>query len=797
MVNIMKKLLFKLKRLIKTLSIALISTACLYGVTTANAADTDIWPNLNSEYCMADAYLLEPGNKLAQDALNCTANDVEITQVTPVNAEEECTLGQTFTFPANVTVRTNANERWDTTFYLPLTEESPQVVHTPLFPDTAADDCSIILPKGGTSGQDADVNLDGDVCGDITKANGPDQYVLENVNITMLCADADEDNRADFTYCAAWDNIDRDNCTLDGDYPGQIPNNKSKCNCDTFNIDVFIKPNPPSVLKTLTSTNTRTEPGGTYNFTASFTNPNSNTSIFLTSLSDEIDIFSDDSYNVSLDLWGATTVVTGATPDGVYLTATNCAQPPDLGNGLGEIVASDTYSCMFTVHIVDSDLPDDQSPELYDDVIMLSLEDKNNDAVTNGETCPAALAGTPGNFCSNLKQVQVTNLPPTITVVKTASPTQVPESGATVTYTVRVNNTSADYDSPMTLTSLMDDMFGDLAGQGDCATGGSIAYGGYYECTFDKFISAAGAGSHTNTATAKAIDNEADEATNSNSATVQINDIPSAIELSKTANPTTVLETGDDPSISRSVAYTFLFSVKTTVDGKTAVDTVTFSSLTDDIFGDLTAGCMVTMKNGAAHGPVALLGFTLDPGENASCTISKELTGENGDIHTNEATIDGEDEDGQAVQAMNSATVTFTPSAPASDMAFATSMLVVLEMHNAGIENLTLTALTVLNNSVVDDADYGSFVIRNAAGGSHANVFYPACNISEVLGYDGSSTDTYSCAFTIELKPGIENTTDIDFLAQGVLNGITATLTDNDGQSDKNSVAVQVITDEP
>lgn len=791
----MKKLLFKLKRLIKTLSIALISTACIYGVTGLTPVNAGVFTGLDTEVCMADAYLLKPGNKLAQDALNCTANDVEITQVTPVNAEEECSLGETFTFPADVTVRTNANERWDTTFYLPLTELSPQVVHGP-----NKQDCSIILPIPDDSGELADVDLDDDACGDITKANGPDEYVLNNVPITMICLDADNDNRADFNYCAAWDNIERDNCSAEADpYPGQIPNNKSKCNCDTFNIDVFIKPNPPTVLKTLTSTNTRTEPGGTYNFTASFTNPNSNTSIFLTSLSDEIDIFSDDSYNVSLDLWGATTVVNAATANGVYLIATNCAQPPDLGNGLGEIVASDTYSCIFTVHIVDSDLPDDQSPELYDDVIQLSLVDKNNDPVTNGETCPAALAGTPGNFCSNLKQVQVTNLPPTITVVKTANPTQVPESGANVTYTVRVNNTSAAYDSPMQLTSLEDNMFGNLAGEGDCATGGSIAFNDFYQCSFTKFISAAGAGSHTNTATAKAIDNEAGEATNANSATVQINDIPSAIELSKTANPTSVLETGDDPSISRSVNYTFLFSVKTTVGGDTAVDTVTFSSLTDDIFGSLTAGCMVTMKNGAAHGPVALLGFTLDPGENASCIIQKQLRGDNGDTHTNEATIDGTDEDGQAVQAMNSATVTFTPSAPASDMAFATSMLVVLEMHNAGIKDLTLTALSVLNNSVVNDADYGSFVIRNAVGGFHANVFYPACNITEVLGYNGSGTDTYSCAFTIELKPGIENATDINFLSQGVLNGITATLTDGDGdgQSDKNSVSIQVVTDEP
>ncbi|WP_196347885.1 hypothetical protein, partial [Vibrio harveyi] len=66
-------------------------------------------------------------------------------------------------------------------------------------------------------------------CGDITKALGPDEYTLLNETITMLCTDDDGDNRADFTYCAAWDNQEHDNCTTEEDpYAGQIPNTKSK-----------------------------------------------------------------------------------------------------------------------------------------------------------------------------------------------------------------------------------------------------------------------------------------------------------------------------------------------------------------------------------------------------------------------------------------------------------------------------------------------------------------------------------------------------------------------------------------
>ncbi|WP_112480268.1 hypothetical protein [Vibrio variabilis] len=52
---------------------------------------------------------------------------MEITNVVPVGISE-CTPGQVVSFDADVAIRTNAKERYDTTFYLPLTPESPQVV---------------------------------------------------------------------------------------------------------------------------------------------------------------------------------------------------------------------------------------------------------------------------------------------------------------------------------------------------------------------------------------------------------------------------------------------------------------------------------------------------------------------------------------------------------------------------------------------------------------------------------------------------------------------------------------------
>lgn len=777
-------------RLNRVMSIILVGSAALYGVTTHSPAQAEAY-NLSptEKLCMADAYLQEPGNSLPRDALNCTANDVEITRVIPTDPNAECSLGETFSFQADVTVRTNANERYDTTFYLPLTEASPQVVQGEFR------NCSMILPVPGGSGETADAQLDGDACGDITKALGPDEYTLVDETITMLCTDDDGDNRADFTYCAAWDNQERDNCTIDEDpYAGQIPNTKSKCNCDTFNIDVFIKPSPPEIIKSEGTPSSRPEPGGEFTFDVSFTNPNAQTSLFISAISDEIDIDGDGTYDVSFDLWGGTTAP-GAS-DGVYLTSTNCP----MGTPLYEVGPSATYSCQFSVYVVDTDLPDIPTPELYKDVVKVTLLDKNGDPVVNGETCPAGVGQVAlGEHCSVERQVQITNVPPAITVVKSADKEEVLEPGENVTFTFDVTNDSGTFDSPIELVSLVDTIYGDLSALGaesDCLDNPvTIAFGATYSCTLSVYVAGDAGDSFTNTVTATARDSENDTATDMDSHTILVLDVPSMITLEKTANPTSVFETGDNPTLFRDVDYTFYFTVKDTIGGVSTSDTVIFSSLSDDRFGVLTDHCMVDMRNGGAIAPTALDGFELEPGDNASCTITLQIQGNAGDSHVNVATINGTDEDGLNVMAMDDATVTFDPLAPDTDLAFAVSGLVVVELTNASeVDNVTLTSLTLLGVDVVDGASSGGFTILNTLGGTYDGVFYPACNIGQVLEYSGSGNNVYNCAFTVELRPGLENTDPITFLAQGALDGIVATVTDDEGDDLTNFISIEVNT---
>ena len=759
---------FKCNRLVRALGIVLISGASLYGATTTTA-NASFFTQKVDQACMAEQ---------AGFALNCTANDVRVSKVDDIKNLDgttpvECVLGEDVTFLADVTITTTANKRYDYSVYLPEGNWSAQ-------DSDPTNECSILL--GQTDGPGVDLEEALDACADISKAAGfSATHLYEEEEITMYCRDEDNSGKAEFDYCMAWHNKEGADCS---ENDPAAPGTPSKCRCDSFDIDVFIKPSPPTVLKELVGADTHTEPGGTYTFDLSFTNPNAHTALYITSLEDLVDEGANGSFETTIDLWG--TPGSAGAADGIYLTASNCSQPgPDADGKQGYIAPSGSYSCRFTVHIVDSDLPDDQTPELYNDLIKLALEDKNGSDVVDGNSC-AAVGGVAGEHCSNTKQVNVTNLPPSITVAKSASPDQVPESGAWVTYTVRVNNTAADYDSPLTLNYLNDNKFGDLNGQGTCATGGTIAFGGYYECSFDKFISGAGAGSHTNTATAKAVDNENDEAMEAGSATVTINDIPSMITLEKTANPTSVLETGDNPDIYRDVDFTFWFSVDDQVGGQNTVDSVTFATLTDTIFGDLTGDCMVDMMNGAPIAATPLAGFVLLPGENASCTITLQLQGYRDDIHTNVATISGTDEDGQPVSWDDDATVTFTPAAPAVDMDFAASMLVVLGMHNADVNNANLTKLTIGILDVFAEPDTAGFKIING-GGMYNSTSYGACDFNHLFGYTGSGTEYYECAFTIELKPGLENTLPINFF-----DDVVVELTNSQNDKSTADVTIQI-----
>ncbi|GAA5192538.1 hypothetical protein GCM10025772_21950 [Ferrimonas gelatinilytica] len=341
---------------------------------------------------------------------------------------------------ADLRVRTNAAERWDTTFFLPLNQKSPQMVQQD---DNA---CSILIPK--PVGIDVGVaqELDGDRCGDIAKAGLiNDEYTIPDATFTMLC-DGGDDKQVDFIYCAAWDNIERMNCSESQTYPGQEPNTKSKCNCDQFNIDVFIAPDPPVITKTQINTTlypaTQDEPDGIYEFqlkvelkkNADGTYPD--TPLTVTELEDvyrsetngpdgtmaaQIFDLDDPSSDTGYDSTSGNTIKGNLTLLGAHNT---CAGITDFT--LTQSTPSKT--CQFRIRIDDEDLPNDATPEddsspleTYIDFIRLSAEDANGDPIGD-DTCDVTATGyarQADDNCSDTVTVNLENVNPTITISKT------------------------------------------------------------------------------------------------------------------------------------------------------------------------------------------------------------------------------------------------------------------------------------------------------------------------------------------------------------------------------------------
>ncbi|WP_220759385.1 MULTISPECIES: hypothetical protein [unclassified Shewanella] len=793
---------FKCKRLIKALGIALISSSALYGVTSltaANAQDPEphsgpglIFPNLTKELCMADAYLeADDRNSLPSDALNCTANDVEITAVLNPS-KSECSIGEIIDFDADIVVRTNANERWDTTFYLPLTNQTPKNISLELagapseltFPYY----CSIVLPNGqkaATEGQTF-ATLDGDACADITKKYGNDSYVLNQQPIEMLCIDKDDDGQADFHYCAAWDNQERNNCTEARDpVPGQIPNTKSKCNCDTLNIPIFIKPTPPTITKTLISSDTVDEPGGLFKYKVDITNTSPKSDIFIQSVKDIIRSSTDNTVFANFDLTTTTDTQIG---DNLTLVATHVDHTCDTAlaevPGLKLSVASPQKTCYIMVKVDDDDLPDDGTDELYQDFIRVEAIDKNDAAVGDDNCDPTRpdSAGGPlnpaGATCSNVETVKVQDVDPDIDIDKfsisgpnwtcymgdigndgkCSGTVFIDEPGGDVTYKLVIKNTSSV--DPLTITSLKDvvdtasiDLLTDISGNScDDSLPINLALAGEtgdtFECTFKRVVSGA-LRTVKNTATVIASEknghSEGNTATANDFAEVTIIDVAPTAVFNKQvsldgvtfAKSVEVDEPGGD--------VVYKFSVKNTSPAK---ETIRLLSLTDPVL----SGSRVTPTAGST----CKFDGTVSIAYNVtySCTFPAAVTGEPDNQLDNTAYVTITDEESNIDSNTSSATVTFKDIPANANLTVNLSTRVFVTVNNLStFEDIKLTHLKIAGLNI-EDLDLTHYNIINDGFGEFAGDghTYGACHQPSAIDPQTiAKNDAYRCSFRVEV----------------------------------------------
>ena len=330
--------------------------------------------------------------------------------------------------------------------------------------------------------------------------------------------------------------------------------------------------------------------------------------------------------------------------------------------------------------------------------------------------------------------IEIVEGPPSILVTKTADPTTVPEPGAPVTFTITVENTSGPTD-PVTITSLSDDVHGDLNGQGDCSVPQTIQPGDTYTCSFTATVSGVPGDSETDVVTASGTDDEGTPVSDDDDAVVTINDVPSAIEVLKTATPTSVDEPGG------SVTYSFV------VNNLSTVDSVTIDTLDDTIYGDL---------NGQGDCSVPQ---TIVAGGSYSCSITVNVSGNAGDVITNVVTASGLDDDGIPVSDDDDAVVTINDVPSAIEVLKTATPTSVDEPGGSVTYSFVVNNLSTVDSVTIDTLDDTIYGDLNGQGD---------CSVPQTIVAGGS----YSCSITVNVSG---NAGDV------ITNVVTASGLDDDG----------------
>jgi N-acetylneuraminic acid mutarotase len=308
---------------------------------------------------------------------------------------------------------------------------------------------------------------------------------------------------------------------------------------------------------------------------------------------------------------------------------------------------------------------------------------------------------------------------PIATVTKTADPTEVPEPGGNVDFTVGISN--AD-DAPITLTGLVDDVHGNLNGQGTCAVPQTIGAGGNYACTFSAEVSGDADDTETDIVTATIGYGSGSTFGFTASATVTVTDALPNVTVTKTADPTDVPEPGG----------TVQFTVEVANNG----EPVTLDSLTDSVRGNLNG-------QGTCSVPQ-----TIGVGATYSCSFSAAVSGDAGDSEKDTVTATVRDDEDNSVEATGDATVTISDVLPEisvtvtpdqNDVNPGTSVGFTIRVDNDSVEQVKLMSL---NDNVFGNLNgQGSCAIPPTGVPIGVSGFYE-CAFTKGLYADHSSTVT-------------------------------------------------------
>ncbi|HSM32841.1 MAG TPA: hypothetical protein VK987_02020, partial [Anaerolineae bacterium] len=347
-------------------------------------------------------------------------------------------------------------------------------------------------------------------------------------------------------------------------------------------VGVSITDVPSSIVLTKVASPTELdEPGGNVTFTVTVINDSAVDTVELTELTD--DVYGD------------------------LASQRDCALPQT-------IPAGGSYACSFSGPV--SGVPGDV---LTDTVTATATDDDGN-----------PLSG------SASADVTILDTPSSMVVTKTASPIRLDEPGGPVTFSITLENTSV-VDS-ITIDSLTDVPFGDITSlAGDCAVPQVVAAGASYSCSFSVDVVGDAGDVLTDTVTAAATDDDGNPLSESDVASVAIDDVLPTIEVTKSASPSQIAEPGGDITFTVAVA-------------NTSPEPITVTSIRDDVYGDLGAACGVP--------------FVIAVGGSATCDFVRAVLGDAGNDRTNVITVIAQDDEGNVTSERDEATVSITDVLP-------------------------------------------------------------------------------------------------------------------------------------
>ena len=272
---------------------------------------------------------------------------------------------------------------------------------------------------------------------------------------------------------------------------------------------------------------------------------------------------------------------------------------------------------------------------------------------------------------SDSESVTVTDVLPTIDVVKDVTPSSLPEPGGEFTFTVTVKNLTVE---PLTITTLTDSNFdGPLPSDLAELIGQEIPVGGQLSASY--VVTHTEAGTYDNLVSVTAVDNDQNPVTDADVETVQVTDVAPVIDIEKSVSPASLPEPGGE----------FTYTLTITND---SVEDVTITSLTDDY--ELPAEI------------TALIGTTMTPGEVITKTYT--VTHTEAGAYDNTAAITVMDNEENEASDSDDARATVTDVAPVIDIEKSVSpaslpepggeFTYTLTITNDSVEDVTITSLT-------------------------------------------------------------------------------------------------------